>query len=61
MERTNFFVVKKVDNITTVDTYTFYPMLSQFGETTVTLINSKVYYAKQPIAIAILIKKLRKF
>ena len=39
MERANFFVVKKVDNRTTVDTKTFHPLLSQYGVTTVTLIN----------------------
>ena len=38
MERANFFVVKKVNNRTTVDTKTFYPMLSQFYVTTATLI-----------------------
>ena len=38
MERANFFVVKKVDNRTTVDTLTFYPILFQFRVTTVTLI-----------------------
>ena len=40
MERNNFFVVKKVDNRTTVDTKIFYPMLSQFCVTTVKLIKS---------------------
>ena len=39
MERANSFVDSKVDNRTTVDTQTFHPMLSQFGVTTVTLIN----------------------
>ena len=41
METANFFVVKKVDNRTTVDTKTVYPMLSEFGVTNVTLIKIK--------------------
>ena len=38
MERANFFVVKKVDNRTTVDTETFYPVLTQICVTTHTMI-----------------------
>ena len=39
MECPDFFVIKKVDNKASVDTYTFDPMLFQFCVTTSTLIN----------------------
>ena len=39
MESPDFFVIKKVDNRTAVDTYTFNPVLFQFCVTAATLIN----------------------
>ena len=39
MESPDPFVIKKVDNRVTVDTYSFDPLLSQFCVTTATLIN----------------------
>ena len=39
MESPEVFVIKKVDNRTAVDTYTFEPMLFQFCVTTDTFIN----------------------
>ena len=37
MESPDFFVIRKVDNMIAVDTYTFDPMLFQFCVTTATL------------------------
>ena len=39
MESPEFFLIKKVDNGTAVDTYTFNPVLFQFCVTAATLIN----------------------